>query len=78
MPAHGRLAIEGSPPGLDPYGCRAVAVRSAVGQLLAQLAITRKEIKLDPGKVLRTAKRYYEGKWKFARKLVKKTFSYLA
>lgn len=66
-PAHGSWAIEGSPPALDPYGCRAVAVRSAVGQLLAQLAITRKVIKLDPGKALRTARRYYEGEWEHAK-----------
>ncbi len=64
-PAAGSAWAEGSPPKYDAYACLNAATNQAVGQLVQTFAVIRKEIKVNPGKALRTASELYDNKWTY-------------
>jgi len=66
--ANGQAASEGQNPGMDPYACIAAARGKVVAQLLREFAVTRREIKIDPGKAFRTAADLFENKWDWSKK----------
>jgi hypothetical protein len=69
QPAYSQIADEGSPPQYDVNACRAAAVAQVVNQLLAEFAVTVRKVSVDPGKTMRIATDYYDGKWTEAKNL---------
>lgn len=66
VPAQGAVSVTGSPPPMDPFRCLVEATNQAVFQLVSEFAVTRRLIKVDPGKDLRTASELYDNKWEYA------------
>ena len=55
----------GYPPDLTPESCLSAAADAVAAQLVAELAPSPREIKINPGKVLRTSLGRRGGKWKY-------------
>jgi hypothetical protein len=64
-PVWARVWAEGSPPTKDGQACASEAATSVASQLVATFAPTRREIKVDEGKALRTASELYDNKWTY-------------
>ena len=64
-PACSRVWAEGSPPKKDRHACASDAARMVADQLVTTFAPTRKVIKVNPGKALRTASELYDDKWTY-------------
>ncbi|HUT57121.1 MAG TPA: hypothetical protein VNA25_04520 [Phycisphaerae bacterium] len=54
---------QGSPPPMDAYACRSIAVSRVVNQLVEEFAVVRKKIKIKPDETFMLARDYYEGEW---------------
>ncbi len=57
--------IEGYPPDLTPESCLSAAADAVAARLVAELAPSPWEIKIKPGKVLRTSLGRREGEWEY-------------
>jgi len=64
-PAWSRVWAQGSPPNKDAHACVSDAARMVAEQLVTTFAPTRKVIKINPGKALRTASELYDNKWTY-------------
>jgi hypothetical protein len=64
-PAWARVWAEGSPPKKDGQACASEAAGMVAANLVATFAPTRREIKVDEGKALRTASELYDNKWTY-------------
>lgn len=64
-PAWSRVWAQGSPPNKDGHACASDAARMVADQLVATFAPTRRVIKVDTGKALRTASELYDNKWTY-------------
>ena len=62
-PVWARSWAQGSPPAKDPHACAADAASNVATQLVETFAPIRKQIKVNPGKALRTATELYDNKW---------------
>ncbi len=67
-PAWARVWAEGSPPNKDAHACAADAAGRVASQLVATFAPTRRQIKINEGKALRTASELYDDEWTFQKK----------
>jgi hypothetical protein len=64
-PAWARVAAEGSPPKKDSQACASEAASLVAANLVSTFAPTRREIKVDENKALRTASELYDNKWTY-------------
>jgi len=64
-PAWARVWAEGSPPKKDGHACASEAAGMVAANLVSTFAPTRREIKVDEAKALRTASDLYDNKWTY-------------
>lgn len=64
-PAFARVWAEGSPPTKDTNACASDAASTVAANLVSTFAPTRREIKVDEAKALRTASELYDNKWTY-------------
>lgn len=57
---------QGENPRYSPADCLNIARNNVVASLLAEFAITRQEITIDPAKAFRTATEMYDNKWYYS------------
>ena len=65
QPAWARVWAQGPQPAKDPHACAAEAASGVVAQLVETFAPVRKEVKMNPGKALRTASELYDNEWTY-------------
>ena len=64
-PVWARSWAQGSPPAKDVFACASEAAGNVASQLVQTFAPIRKQIKVNPGKALRTATELYDNKWTY-------------
>ena len=67
-PVHAREVSEGESPRMDRYACAAVATDRVIRRLVEEFAVIRRQIKINPGKALRTAADLYDNQWTYTKK----------